>query len=427
MLNDAFGNPLHTTSAAARDAYVDGMTRYLEAQPGVEEALDVAIAADEGFALAYAIKARNAQVYDRMGEAKAWIAQAIELGRGVTGQAQAHLQIFDHLINGRVRDGYATARAHLLEYPRDAMVAQTSLGVFSLIGFSGQAGREAEHLALAEILAPAYGEDGWFLAQLAFAQMEAGQVGPAGRSIEGAMARAPHSAHGAHIRAHLYYELGETQAGLDYLSGWMAGYDRAGMMHCHNAWHIALWSLAIGDEAAMWRIVDADLNPKQTQSPALNVMTDLAALYYRAEMAGVEVSRERWRDLSHFAAQGFAKPGLGFADVHAALAHAMAGQAEPLARIVEGATGPVADLVVPCGRAFDALARQDWREAEIQLIPVMAAHERLGGSRAQRDLIEYAMLQVLIRQGKADEARRLIAIRRPMIDRTGAVAGLREE
>jgi hypothetical protein len=43
----------------------------------------------------------------------------------------------------------------------------------------------------------------------------------------------------------------------------------------------------------------------------------------------------------------------------------------------------------------------------------MATHERIGGSRAQRDLIEYALVVCQLRQGRNEEARRLLQTRRP--------------
>jgi tetratricopeptide (TPR) repeat protein len=424
MLTDYYGNPLHTTSQTARDAYVEGQIAFLEGLPGVEDAFDRALAADPDFALAFAAKARNLHAYGRVAEARALISQAMQAGQGIEGQARSYLEIFNHTIHGRVREGYTLVRAHLMDYPRDAFVAQTCLGVFSLIGFSGQPGREAENLAVAEMLAPAYGGDSWFLSQLAFAQMEAGQLAPAEKSIEASLALRPRSAHGAHIRAHLYYEQGRTQDGLSFLGEWMRGYDRDGLMHCHNSWHCALWSLAVGDVDAMWRIIDADLLPEQSQSPPLNIFTDLTALYHRAALAGVDIPGTRWQAVSEYASQTFPNPALGFADIHAALAHAMAGQEAPLLRIIEGAKGPAADQVAPCARAFRAIAAQDWAGAEAALVPVMAGHERLGGSRAQRDLLEYTLLHALIRQGKADEARRLLIMRRPLTDSAGAVQGL---
>ena len=43
----------------------------------------------------------------------------------------------------------------------------------------------------------------------------------------------------------------------------------------------------------------------------------------------------------------------------------------------------------------------------------MAGHERLGGSNAQRDLLEFTLAEAIRKQGRAAEADRLIAMRRP--------------
>ena len=61
-----------------------------------------------------------------------------------------------------------------------------------------------------------------------------------------------------------------------------------------------------------------------------------------------------------------------------------------------------------------ALAAQDWAGALEHLTPVMADHARIGGSRAQRDLLEFAYLEALLKLGLRDEARRLLAMRRPV-------------
>ena len=424
MLQDRYGNDLSTTSVAARDAYVAGVDLYLGAAAGVEEALAQAVAEDENFALAHLAIARNRQIFGDGGGARAALEQARAASNGLSAREAGQMQTLGLLIEGKGAQGYKAARAQLADYPRDVMVAQTCLGVFGLIGFSGQPGREAENLALAEILAPHYGNDWWFLCLLAFAQMESGQVGPAAASIEASLAGNPRNGNGAHYRSHLYYETGETEAGLGYLKDWLRDYDRAGLLHCHLSWHVALWSLAKGDVAAMWALIDGDIAPSVSVSPPLNVLTDMAAILYRAELAGVEVPAERWRTLSAYAAQYFPKPGLAFADVHAALAHAMAGDGEALARIIEGAKGPAGDMVKVLGQAFAALAAADWSAACIHLTAVMADHQRIGGSRAQRDLIEYSLAGVLLRLGRGDEARRLLAMHRPNTATAGVVNGL---
>ncbi|MEX2520778.1 MAG: tetratricopeptide repeat protein, partial [Paracoccaceae bacterium] len=115
-----------------------------------------------------------------------------------------------------------------------------------------------------------------------------------------------------------------------------------------------------------------------------------------------------------------------FADAHAALAHAMAGNGEALARISSGAKGPMACLVRALAGGFGALAAGDWAAAAAHLTGAMTDHARLGGSRAQRDLIEFAMAAALLRMGRAEEARRLLAMRRPVSTPPGAVKGLAE-
>ena len=424
MLQDRYGLDLSTESAKARDAYVAGIDRFLAADIGVAEALDAAIAEDPDFVLAYLAQARNKQIIGDGRGARAGLKQAQKIARDLSPREDAHLAIMAALIEGKSSEGYRLARAHLVEYPRDILVAQACLGVFGLIGFSGLPGREAENLALAKTLAPSYGDDWAFLSTLGFAQVEAGQLGPGEQSLERSLSIAPRNANGAHYRSHLYYEVGDTEAGYAYLVDWMKDYPREALMHCHNNWHIGLWALARGDVDKMWAVVDAHVDPRNASGPPLNIMTDIAAILYRAELAGVEVSTERWQVVSDFGAKIFPRPGLAFADVHVALAHAMAGRGEDLERFVSDAKGPAADLVSVLGQAFGAIAKQDWAVACSMLTTAMSDHARIGGSRAQRDLLEYALAGVLMRMGQADEARRMLLMHRPMTATAGLVAGV---
>ena len=161
-----------------------------------------------------------------------------------------------------------------------------------------------------------------------------------------------------------------------------------------------------------WEFYRAHLRPGASTGPPLNTLTDSASFLFRAEMAGETRDPELWRELSRYATQWFPSPGIAFADVHGALAHALAGNADALARIVDGAKGPAAEIVAPISRAFRAFARSDWAGAIAELETVMTAHERVGGSRAQRDLIEYSLVVSLLRAGRLEEARRLLQTRR---------------
>lgn len=425
MLRDRYDYPLTTSSQAARDACQEAMDLFLASCFGVEDAVARAVEADPNLALAHLIAARQHQSMGRRAEIAAPLAAA-RAATGLTEREASQVDALGALLEGRAAEAMAKVRAHLAIWPRDAMIAQTAVGVFGLIGFSGQEGREAEQLAFTAALLPHYGDDWWMLGGHAFSQLEAGRLGEAERNIERSLALNPDSGQGAHIRSHLYYENGETAAGYGYLRDWIGGYDRRGLLHTHISWHVALWALEQGDEATLWSVTEADIAPGAASGPALNVLTDVAAILFRAELAGVTPPDGMWAKTSAYAASMFPKPGLAFADLHAALAHAMAGEGEALARVIDGARGPAGDLVSAAGVALGEFAAGRWAEAVTLLTPLMGAHERFGGSRAQRDLLEFAFAAALLRSGSAEEARRCIAMRRRRSTSNRAIGGLWE-
>ncbi len=413
MIKDRYGNVLSTASQVAADAYVVGVDRMLSASAGTESAFRDAIAADEDFALGHIALARTLQIQGQGSDAKAPLALAKALASGTTAREQSHVAIFALILEGQGAAALAAIREHVTSWPRDAMALAPATSVFGLIGFSGKAGREADQLALLEPLIPQYGDDWWFRMVLAFAEIELGHLDRGRHNIERSLASFPQNAHGAHIRAHHYYEAGEREAGLRYLGDWTKNYPRDAQLHCHLNWHLALWNLETGRRDEAWRVYEAELRPTAGWGPPINVLTDCASFLFRSELAGEARAPERWRELSAYAAQWFPNSGVAFADIHSALAFAMAGDSEALSRIAEQPKGVAADVVAPIARGFSAFARGAWNETVAALQPVLAVHERVGGSRAQRDLLEYAVVGALLRAGRGQEARHLISTRRP--------------
>ncbi len=412
-MKDRYGNELGTTSADARDAYQAGMDSLMSATPGMDAAFQKAVEADDGFALGHIALARAKQLLGRGHEAKAPLARAQELAPGASARERSQIAIFEKILTGQGAAALDAIREHMKDWPCDAMALAPATSVFGLIGFSGRVGREQEQL---EILVPFekhYGGDWWYLTQLAFAQIELGQFEEGRRNIEKALADYPKSAHAAHIHGHLFYETGEREAGLAYLTDWMKDYPRDGLMHCHNSWHLALWSMETGKHADAWRIYDDALRPGAAWGPQINVATDCPAFLLRAEMAGEPRQPERWREIADYATKWFGRPGLGFVDMHTALAYAMAGDVEVLAKFAESPRGATADLLPPMATGFSAFAAGNWQHAIGAIRPLLDTHERLGGSRAQRDLLEYVVTAAMVRDGKSGEAREFISQRRP--------------
>jgi len=426
MFTDGCNLPISTTSTAARNAYVLGVERFLAALPGVSEAFQAAIDADPGFALPHIGLARHAAMMgDRTGVACALAAANTRLG-GASEREKGHVHMQTLMMSGKPGDAFAYARdIHLRDYPGDALVAQTACGVFGLIGFSGRPGRDAEQLAFTTWLEPHLGGEWWFDIQHGFSQLELGWFGKAETNIAAGLAARPDSGHGAHVWSHLLYETGRAADGQAYLATWLDGYGEGGSMWCHNHWHAALWALEANDIHRLWAIFRRVVAPGASASPPINVVTDAPALLLRAMLAGHEVQQQDWQAISDYAAEKFPNPGTAFVDVHAGLAHAMAGDEARLNVIERGAKGPAADLVRALVVGFQAFAMARWTLALDALGTVLADHLRIGGSNAQRDLIDLMLGYSLVQLNQTDEARRFLAARRPNLAADKVLSGLR--
>ena len=105
MLAGRFGLRLSTSSAAARDAYVDASERALTFYPGALAAYDSAIAADANFALAHVGKAQVLMREGNVAGARAALTAAKELAVGLTEREASHIAIFDFGFERTDRDG----------------------------------------------------------------------------------------------------------------------------------------------------------------------------------------------------------------------------------------------------------------------------------------------------------------------------------
>ncbi len=415
MLKDHYGNPISTSSFKAQSSYDRAVHLFLGANYGAVEAFSDAAAEDPDFALAHAGKARALMMTGDMPAAKATLTQAQSCAGQSSHREKAHINLFALLLSGKAAEARGAVWEHVRDYPRDALAAQLCSNVFGLIGFSGKVGREAELLAYTTSLRPHYGDDWWMMSMHALSLCETGQTDASLTLMEASLTLNNRNANASHFKAHAQYEAGATEDGRAYLSNWIKDYDDRGVLHGHLSWHVALWALQQGDEAAMWEAVDSRIGPGGAKGLPINVLTDTAAILYRAELAGFEVPTTRWTSLSDYAARCFPETGQSFADLHAALSHAMAGEGDRLAYVADTAKGFAGDLIKPMAAAWGQIARSDWTGALHNLVPVMAQTERLGGSRAQRDLLELSYANVLMKLGKTDEAQRSLSTRRPVL------------
>ena len=419
VLIDRYGSALTTSSEAARDAYVEGVDLLLAAQPGATARFAHAIELDGGLAVAAIGRARSLARHGRVADAREAAADARKRAAGGSRREQQHVETLALSIDGRLTEAVAATRAHLAEFPRDAMVLAPVTGVFGLIGFSGDLDREQQLLSLLDTLAPHYGDDWWFLGLHAFASIEAGQVAAGRRRVDRALTLNPRSANAAHVFAHACYESGADGEGAAFLDSWLPAYSSEGTLNCHLWWHVALFAIARRDLETAAQVYRERIAPGASWGPPMNTLTDGASLLWRAELAGAPRNVEAWRALRDYARTTFPRPGIPFVDTPAALACAVARDneaLETLERALRESDGagrhPAAPVVAALADAFAAIARGDDAPAIERLTSVLDEHVRIGGSRAQRDLVELTLLDAHLRAGRRAQAQAVLA-RRP--------------
>lgn len=418
MAQDRYGLPLTTTSPAAREAYLDGVDRFLAARAGAEEAFDRALAADPGFALAHAARARALGVRGRVPEAREAAARARALTGGVTRREAQHVEAVGRLFDGDAPGALAAVRAHVVEFPRDALVLQMTLGAFGLLSFSGRADHLAQAETLLDGLAPHYGDDWWFDFARGWAQTETGRPDAGRRLHERSLALKPDNANAAHGLAHVFFETGDAEAGVAFLERWLDGYPPEAPLHCHLHWHLALYELAHGRPARALGLFRRFIRPSVSLASPLVTLCDGASLLWRLGLHDTAAGPADWREVRDHAERAFPRAGQAFVDVHAALAYAASGDAPALARRIAGleeldAEGrlPAGDVAPACARAAGAFARRDWAAAADTLAPAAGEVVRLGGSHAQREVIEDTLIVACLRGGRGAQAEALLAAR----------------
>ncbi len=407
---------LSTTSPDAARAYRDGVDLLLSTWPGAIETLQRAVAADPDFALARAALARAHATRAQVTEARACIAGAVEAAaRNGTARERSHVATLSLAINGQGQAALEHALAHLDDWPRDVVIFALPMGAFGLFAFSGMAGHDQARVDLCERHAGRFADDDWwFLTYRGWSQTENGAVARGRDLTRRGLDLRPANANAVHALAHAMVEDGASHEADALIAGWLPGYDRAGLLHGHLAWHQALAALEAGDADRALAIHDHSIRAAASLGTPLNIVTDTVSLLWRLRAAGHPVPADAWARARTHAEAKFPAAGHAFVDVHMGLVLAATGAGDAAAaRIaaIEGGSGATGPVVAAICRAALAFVDGDYAGCATRLAPMAADIARIGGSGAQRALIHDMLLQALMRSGEAGKARALLDAR----------------
>jgi hypothetical protein len=403
---DRYGLRL-TTSATAADAYNQGVGDLLRLRAGAVEAVAASIVHDPTFALGHAALAllghdmcAPVDVPARMRDAERHVVLATERER-------SHV----HAILSHLRGDPRPVVAHLEAYPVDALLLSAAVPT---IAFAGVTEVPEQAWEIVERAAPAYGEDWWYAGLLAFVRQEQGRFDEAMDLSCRSLAVEPSAGHSAHARAHAHYETGDHHAGLAWMDGWVTGDGASIDSISHFSWHAALHELSLGDLDAVRRRYDDQLRPEH--GLGCRALVDSGSLLIRWAMTpGAEdvpdldvVARVVGRDVLE-------RPATPFLAMHAAitlLALRDGAGLAALGRFSSDHDHPTQrEVVAALVRALQDLHAGRHSTGAARLADLAPAVVRLGGSDAQRELVEEVRIAALIRADRLTEARDLLDAR----------------
>jgi hypothetical protein len=404
---DLYGLPL-TTNAAGAGFYNLALGRILRVQPGADAALRAAVRADPDFALAHAGLALLGHEHGVPVDVAASLDVAARVARHTTDREHSQITAIAARVTGA---GPRLIRQHLREYPRDALMLSAAVPT---IAFAGAAGVPARAWALVEELAPAYGDDWWYASLLAFVRQEQQRWSEAAVLADRALAVEPASGHAAHARTHVYYETGDHVDGLAWLDRWIAGSGLDAGHRVHFSWHAALHELAEGDADAVRHRYATQLAPPAVTGARL--LVDSASLLWRGSLDSVWTCDAPIQPvLDAVDPVLLTAPASRFTALYAAFALATARDVDGLARLrlyaVSSADPVFPTVLAPLVSALWAYVDGRFDTAVALLEPIMPALVQLGGSAAQREVVEDTLLHALLRAGRVPDARALLARR----------------
>lgn len=425
-LVDPRGNRLGTGSHEAADRVETALWRMMSFFDSPLADLDAARAADPGWALPLVMRAgfllslteptHNAEAVRLLDEAEPLVA-------GAPVRERTHFEAQRAVADGRWRHACSLWDELLLEHPRDALALQwAQLWDYirgDAIGLRQRPARALPEWSEADPLFP------YVLGLYAFGLEENNlypQAEDAGRRAVAGDARVPWAVHAV---AHVMEMQGRFEDGTAWLRLHQPGWAEDGNgFAAHLWWHMGLFRLEALDVPGVQRLIDAHLS-----GPALQTLLqrlDAAALLWRMHLLGVDVGARFVELLRDWQPNDEDAGHSAFNDLHVLVALLGADElmrAESwVARCAARAMAPedarrsnhatAREVGLPLMRGLLAFAHGDADAAVSTLHAARPQAARLGGSHAQRDLIDQTLLAASARASHRHVGRALLNERR---------------
>ena len=177
---------------------------------------------------------------EKLPEGRAEMDRAAAAAGPLTPRERRHVEALALWVGGRSGDAIRLIKEILAEHPRDMVLMQRLYYIYFWQG------RSAEMLEMTSSVLDALGGDGFMLGYHAFALEENRRFDEALALAERAIAINARDAWAVHALAHVLYERGENDRGVEALPPRIHPCDHLGYFKNHLLWHLALMHLAEG-------------------------------------------------------------------------------------------------------------------------------------------------------------------------------------
>jgi len=334
-----------------------------------------------------------AQTVEGNGSARARLQMAEDAGTGPTAREQAHLSAARQWWAQDLPRALATLQHWLDDHPRDLLALRIAQ---DLAFFTGDSDALLEVPADAlEAWADSESERGIVAGMAAFGLEELGRYGDAEDAASEALVANPTDPWATHALAHVYEMQGRSVEGVAFLEESAPRWSQS-FFASHNWWHLALFCIELDDlvGAAELLLGPVDATPSTIWFEVVNQVS----LRWRLGLIGTDVALPS--DLVDVLVARADEHLSVFNDLHAVAGLGLAGEPDALEQVLAGygpdSTRPTAG---PLLRGFADFAAGRFAEAARHLGEARAMTPTIGGSAAQRDLVDQTLLVATVRSG----------------------------
>jgi tetratricopeptide (TPR) repeat protein len=411
MLRDAQGHRLSGATSEAVSPYDAAVRAYGLAYGDALGLFDKAREAAPEFAMAHIGKAwvlalANDAAFAAAARPLIETARALPLNE----REQAHLAAVSYAAEGQRASGVAILDRHLMSYPRDILAHFAAMLMDGFLGrFPFVADRSARALPQWGKSDPGYGI---LLAFYGFGLEEAADYARSEATSREAAELEPYGYWPHHAVSHVMEMMGRPDDGL----AWMDAREPLWSTEAHTAkthvwWHKALFHVELGQYDTALAVYDGPL--VATQRPVGLSLTNASALLWRLEMLGCRADGRWAKEARHWQDRADGKICV-FTDIHAAMAELGVDDLAAVERRLTAMRATAADgteraavyrdIGLPVVQGLAAYRRGAHAEAVEHLLPARFDLWKMGGSKAQRDVVDWTLTEAATRAGLRDIA-----------------------